>query len=117
MQGKEITIRVTFTRDQLTGTKNPAGNEVLAGQVIMGALRKRGVPVIGVLGLLGVEWGTLTCAQEDGLDGDEWTWTWTGVKMPPTLVDKYQRPGHRIKLESPLSVEVAALAAAEDDEL
>jgi hypothetical protein len=116
MQQNEITVRETFTRDQLTGTKNPVGNEVLAGQVIFGRLRQKGVPVIGILGVLAVEWGTLTIAHDDGLDGDEWTFTWTGVPMPQKWIAHFNKPGVCMNLTFDLKAKIAA-EAAEDDEL
>lgn len=102
-----VTISETFTRDQLTGTRNPVGNEVLAGQVIMTRLRKRGVPLIGVLGILAVENGTLTVQHEDGLDGDEWTYSWTGEPMPREWVDKCSQPGACLRLNYPLAQQIA----------
>lgn len=108
------TIAETFTRDQLTGRANPQGNEVLAGQVIMTRLRKRGVPVIGVLGVLAVEHGTLTIQHEDGLDGDEWTWTWVGKPMTQEWINKCYGPhGNQcLRLDKSLAQKIA-----EEDEL
>jgi len=105
---KEIDVKLTFTRDQLTGTRNPAGNEVLAGQVIFSALRQRGVPVIGVLGVLAVEWGTLTISHEDGLDGDEWHYRYQGKPMPQGWVTKCAMPGRVLRLDNPLAAQIAA---------
>lgn len=110
------TVSFTFTRDQLTGTRNPQGNEVIAGQVIFGKLRAAGVPVIGVLGVLAVEWGELNIKHEDGLDGDEWTFTYTGKLLDQYWRDLFAKAGSRIKLDQPLAPRIAA-KLAEDDEL
>jgi hypothetical protein len=108
MNQNEIKVVETFTRDQLTGTKNPQGNEVLAGQVIFGRLRSKGVPVIGVLGVLAVEWGTLTIKHDDGLDGDEWTYTYVGKPMPKEWALKLSKPGVALTLANPLAAQIAA---------
>lgn len=110
------TVSFTFTRDQLTGTRNPLGNEVLAGQVIFGKLRAAGVPVIGVLGILAVEWGEFTVKHEDGLDGDEWSFTYTGKLLDQYWRDQCAKPGVCLKLDQPLAPRIAA-KLAEDDEL
>lgn len=102
-----VTIKEIFTRDQLTGTRNPAGNEVIAGQIIFKRLRARGVPVIGSLGVLAVEWGKLTVEHEDGLDGDEWTWTFTGQAMPDEWIRKCAAPGTVLRLNNPLAKQIA----------
>lgn len=99
---KAITVKETFTRDQFLGRHNPQGNEVLAAQVIFSRLRQRGVPVIGVLGVIAVEWGTLTIKHDEGLDGDEWTYTWEGVPMPREWIEKCAQPGAALKLEKSL---------------
>lgn len=104
---KEVTIKHVFTRDQLTGTRNPAGNEVIAGQTIFNKLRASGVPVIGVLGVLAVEWGKLTIAYEDGLDGDEWAFTFVGKPMPKEWVAKCAKPGRALRLDNPLPRQIA----------
>lgn len=105
---KTVTVKEVFTRHQLTGKRNPQGNEVLAAQVIFARLRQRGVPVIGVLGIIAVEWGTLTIAHEDGLDGDEWAYTWEGAPMPRHWIDKCAQPGAVLKLDNPLAAQIAA---------
>jgi len=113
MSQSEITIRETFTRDQLISKRNnPESNEVLSARVILNRLRQRGVPVIGVLGVLAVEWGTLTIAHADGLDGDEWTYTYTGKPMPREWIERCARPDHALRLDKPLAAQIA-----EDEEL
>lgn len=107
MAEKIITVAETFTRDQLTGSRNPQGNEVLAGQVIFNRLRAKGVPVIGALGVLAVEWGTLTISHEDGLDGDEWTYTYTGRAMPAEWIKKCAQPGRVLRLDKSLAQQIA----------
>lgn len=82
------TIRAVFPRDTFIGKRNPQGNEVIASQLIFNALRKKGVPLIGILGVIAVEHGTLKVTKEDGLDGDEFVFEWTGVPMPPQYRDK-----------------------------
>lgn len=104
---KTIIVNETFTRDQLLGSRNPAGNELLASQVIFGRLRAKGVPVIGVIGVIAVEWGKLTIEHEDGLDGDEWHYTWTGVPMPKEWIIKCMKPGAVLKLNYPLAQQIA----------
>lgn len=115
MKQDEITITETFTRDQMLGQVNPQGNEVLAGQ-ILARFRRRGVPLVGVLGFIAVEWGTLTIEHDDGLDGDEWKWTWTGKPVPPEFMHLLTTPGRCLRLDEPLALKIAA-KAAEDDEL
>lgn len=100
--GKPQTISVTFTRDELCGKRNPQGNELLAGQAIFSKLRAKGVPVIGVLGVLAVEWGVLTIEHQDGLDGDEWAWSWTGEPMQKDWIAKCSKPGAVLVLRKPL---------------
>lgn len=108
MAAKEITVSITITRDDLcSAKKNPASNEMLAAQIIFDKLRTRGVPVIGVLGILAVEWGKLTIEHEDGLDGDEWKWTWTGKPMPLEWVMKCAQPGRVLRLDYPLAQQIA----------
>lgn len=117
MKNKIQTVRVTFTRDDLTrNAKNPEGNEVLAGRVIYGRLRALGVPVIGCLGVLAVEWGKLTITHDDGLDGDEWTWEYTGELLDQYWIGVVTKPGRAMRLDDPLAAQIAR-KAADDDEL
>lgn len=116
MTNQVKTVSFTFTRDQLTGTRNPQGNEILAGQVIFGKLRAAGVPVIGVLGILAVEWGEFTVKHDDGLDGDEWTYTYTGKLLDDYWIKEVGKLGNAPRLDRPLASRIAA-KLAEDDEL
>ena len=75
------TIVVTITRDRLIEDTN----EVIQGARVMRELRQRGVPVIGTLGIFSVEHGVLTVHTDDGLDGDEFVYTWVGVPVAPPL--------------------------------
>lgn len=104
---KQITVTLTVTRDELIDSRNPQGNEMLASATILSRLRAQGVPVIGILGVLAVENGTLTIKHEDGLDGDEWTWTWTGEPMADKWVRECARPGAALKLNYPLAKMIA----------
>lgn len=86
--GESITIKVSFTRDQLIYDLYPPAplmhQATIAGRV-MRALTDAGVPLIGVLGIIGVEYGELTTYMIDGLDGDEFVYEWTGVPLPRHL--------------------------------
>ena len=104
---KEVTISVTISRLELAGKNNPKANEPLAAMYIMNRLRAKGVPVTGVLTILAVEWGKLTIAHEDGLDGDEWTYTWTGAPMPPRWIEACKEV-QGIPLTNPLAPRIAA---------
>jgi hypothetical protein len=84
---KEVTIKKTFTRDELVGVMPRTGklaeySPVNSGNYLTARLLEAGVPVIGAFGILAVEWGTMTIKHEDGLDGDEWEITWVGEKLP-----------------------------------
>lgn len=107
-----ITVSATFTRDQLTSQRqNPRGNEVIGAAMVLTRLRNLGVPVIGVLGVIAVEWGELRITASDGLDGDEWTYTWAGVPMEKEWQQRCAKAGSALKLDTPL----AELIAAEDE--
>lgn len=117
MATQEKTVRVTFTRDELTRDGNAiVSNEVIAGQKIFKRLRSLGVPVIGNLGVLAVEWGKLTITHDDGLDGDEWTWEYTGKLLDQHWIGVVTKPGRAMRLDDPLAAQIAR-KAAEDDEL
>lgn len=83
--GEEEVIKLSFTRDQLIYDMHPPApvmhQATVAGRV-MRALREAGVPLIGVLGIIGVTYGELICRMIDGLDGDEFIYEWSGVPMP-----------------------------------
>jgi hypothetical protein len=123
----EKTIRVTITRDEMTGPKNSGKNLFIAGIAVKERLFTRGIPVTGVDGILMVERGKLTIEHEDGLDGDEWHFTFVGVPvMPEVLKEVYGRGRLRPSLSEPLAVIEARLRdqavkvaakADEDDEL
>lgn len=81
---KPVTIEVRISRDELAKDQHKR-NQVITGQRVMSELRRQGVPVVGVLAIFGVEHGTLTMRTEDGLDGDEFIYTWTGVPIAPEL--------------------------------
>lgn len=86
--GKEETIKVSFTRDQLVYDIYPPApvlHQATIGGRVMRALTEAGVPLIGVLGIIGVAYGELTAYMIDGLDGDEFVYEWIGVPMPRHL--------------------------------
>ena len=118
------TIRATYTRDQFSrlGKSEHAGIDTKAGEYIAADLRRRGVPVIGHIGVLCVEWGKLTVAHEEGLDGDEWTYTWTGEPVPQEFVTRMNGPNGGLILVYPLAARIAVHeeskpAVAVDDDL
>lgn len=87
-QGDPVTVKVGFTRDQLIADMRPPApalhQSTIAGRV-MRALTEAGVPLIGVLGIIGVAYGELTTYMINGLDGDEFVYEWTGVPVPRHL--------------------------------
>lgn len=125
------TITATYTRDQFArlGKSEHAGIDTKAGEYIAADLLRRGVPVIGHIGVLCVEWGKLTIAHEEGLDGDEWTYTWTGTPVPPEFVKRMNSPNGRLVLVYPLTARMfahennqammvkAATTSTDDDDL
>lgn len=115
MNTTEAKVSVTITRDQLIDNRrNPEGCEFLAARVIIPRLLERGIPVIGLAGIIGVEWGKLTIEHEDGLDGDEWTYTFVGNLIPKAHMPKLTGG---IRFIDPLGPKIAAAQAAADDEL
>lgn len=84
MSTKPTTIEVRISRDELVKDQHK-GNQAILGLRVMRQLRERGVPVIGILAPFGVEHGALTITMDDGLDGDEMVYTWTGVPIPQHL--------------------------------
>lgn len=113
-----VTISKTFTRYELIGVQPRTGklqpyNAVVSTNTLANRLLAAGIPVVGVLGIVAVEWGKLTVEHEDGLDGDEWKYTWTGEEVPKSWRKRMAEQGYRNALDNPL----AARIAAEDDEL
>jgi hypothetical protein len=113
------TIRATFTRDQFSRLPKTehAGIDTKAGEMIAAELLRRGVPVIGHIGVLAVEWGKLTISHEEGLDGDEWTYTWTGEPVPAEFVKRMNGPNGRLILVYPLRARIAIHEATETAKL
>ena len=109
------TITATYTRDQFTrgGKSEHSGLDTKAGEHISADLLRRGVPVISHIGVLAVEWGKLTIAHDEGLDGDEWTFTWTGKPVPQEFVRRMNGPNGRPVLAYPLEARIATHNAAE----
>lgn len=110
---KVVTISKTFTRLELIGTvprtgKSAAYNEVNSSNHLMTRLLNAGIPVVGILGILAVEWGVLTVTHDDGLDGDEWTYSWTGERVPTEYREKMSKLGYRGRLDNPLAAQIAA---------
>jgi hypothetical protein len=104
MSQKNVTISRTFTRDQLAkyhvhaeGRAQPY-SEIHTSNFLCRQLLTAGIPVVGLVGLIAVEWGTLTIIHEDGLDGDEWTFSWTGAPVPDDWVWQAGQGGYRNKL-------------------
>lgn len=53
-------------------------NEVHRNSYVLRELRKAGVPVVGAISILSVEFGVFTMAFEDDLDGGKYIYTWVG---------------------------------------
>jgi hypothetical protein len=86
--GREERIKLSFTRDQLIYDLHPPApvlHQATVGGRVMRALAEAGVPLIGVLGIIGVQYGELTTYMIDGLDGDEFVYEWVGVPVPRHL--------------------------------
>lgn len=109
---KVVTITKTFTRLELIGIarsgKPHQYNEVVSANYLISRLMQAGIPAVGILGVLAAEWGVLTVTHEDGLDGDEWTYSWTGERVPAEYREKMQKPGYRGRLDNPLAAQIAA---------
>lgn len=115
MATKIVTIKRTFTRLELIGKHHATGravpfNEVNSANHLITELHKVGIPVVGVMGVLAPEWGLLTITHEDGLDGDEWTYAWSGEQVPRDWREKLAKVGYRSRLDKPLRKQI-------DDEL
>lgn len=128
MNNNEVTIVERITRGQMMGELNPSGNVVSAAWNVKSRLRKRGIPVIGSLGLVAVEWGTLTIEFEKAEDeraenshddlfaqgqyADAWVYTWTGKPVPADMdLTLISREGKALVMDMPLS----ALLTADDE--
>jgi hypothetical protein len=74
----EETVRVVIAADKFEA------NHFLATQMVMNALTRMGVPVIGPVGVISVESGRLTmeCA------GRAFVYKWAGVPLPQHLRSK-----------------------------
>jgi hypothetical protein len=105
------TIRVTITRDSLIDRKNSGKNLFIAAIAVRERLLLAGVPVIGLDGVIAVERGTLTIEHEDGLDGDEFHYTFVGEPVMPEVIDQVRRIGKRPSLITPLAVLEAEMRA------
>jgi len=114
------TISVTITRDDLA-ERNEKLNCFLAGTKITKALLLARIPVIGVAGVLAIERGKLVIRHEDGLDGDEWTYTFTGEPILEALMPgiraafEAMRGEHHIMINRPLAPREARLRAEEEE--
>ena len=65
-----ITVRFTMNHQP----NNPLGNEVLRNNDLLRRLRSFGIPVVGNISVIGVEYGKLSI--EPDRDFDEWVFTW-----------------------------------------
>jgi hypothetical protein len=112
------TISVTFTRDQLGGKGNPKFNLFMSGVGIVKSLLEKRIPAIGIDGVILVERGELTIRHEDGLDGDEWTYTFVGEPIMKELMPEVRKPGFGLSLQGPTlrEREAAMRAKLVDDE-
>jgi len=113
------TITVTITLDHLKFPANRELNNFISGCKITQTLLKHRIPVIGTDGILGVERGQLTVKHEDGLDGDEWHFTFVGEPIRKDMVQQITGPNGRIQHWKRLDEQEAAhlKKIAEDDEL
>jgi hypothetical protein len=116
---KQVTIKKTFTRDELVGVSPRTGKQheyspINSGNFLTNRLLEAGIPVIGAFGILAVEWGVLTITYDgDGLDGDEWEFAWTGEKMP----EGWPKRGTANAIEKLAMDKPLKQLIAEDDEL
>lgn len=53
-------------------------NEVHRNSYVLRELRKAGVPVVGAISILSVEFGIMTLSFEDDLDAGKFIYTWVG---------------------------------------
>jgi hypothetical protein len=111
MNIKEVTITERITRGQMMDESNTTGNVVAAAFNVKTRLRKRGVPAIGSLGLIAVEWGTLTIEFQrhnplngEGQYDDAWVYSWTGKPVPADIdLAQIATKGHALVMDMPLS--------------
>lgn len=113
------TISVTITRDQMARHQNDR-NLFLSGIGIVKTLLDKRIPVVGIDGVIHVARGKLTVEYNDGLDGDEWTYTFVGEPIMKELMPEVRKPGFGLTLKGPsLAEREAAMRAklVEDEEL
>lgn len=113
------TISVTITRDHMAKNANDR-NLYLSGVGIVKTLLDKRIPAIGIDGVILVERGKLTIEHEEGLDGDEWTYTFVGEPIMKELMPEVRKPGFGLTLKGPtLAEREAAMRAklADDEEL
>jgi hypothetical protein len=116
----DTTIKITVTRDELHHRDDPDLQLTINGGKVVEKLRNAGIPVIGSSTILAVARGKLEIEYEDGLDGDEWHYTFVGE---PVMPEARRGPhGHvqSILLTDNLAEREAAVRArlqAEEDEL
>ena len=117
------TIRVTVTREEMKGPGNDEQNVFIAGITLLKILLRARIPVMGISGFVVVARGKLTVEHEDGLDGDEWHYTFVGEPIAAELMDELLRSmekgGGHFTFTKPLAEREAAVRArlAEDEEL
>lgn len=115
MTEKHLTTHVRITRGQMMGETNTTGNVVSAAWTVKKRLRDAGIPAIGSLGLLAVEWGTLTIqfdASESCQYDDAWIYSWTGRPVPDGMdLNAIAHEGRALVIDKSL----AALIAEADE--
>jgi hypothetical protein len=115
MNKNEVTLVERITRGEMMGEQNTTGNVVSAAFSVKKRLRQRGIPAIGTLGLVAVEWGTLTIEFEagEGQYNDAWVYTWTGRPVPAGVdLVALASNGRALVIDMPLAAVLTA-----DDEL
>jgi len=112
------TIKVTITRDELA-KGNPTYNLYLSGLGITKALTNARIPAVGIDGVINVARGKLTIEYNDGLDGDEWTYTFVGEPIMKELMPEVRKAGFCLPLKghSLAEREAALRAKLEEEEL
>lgn len=87
-KGVPIKIKLSFTRDQLRDDlreDRPLVNRATPAGRVMRAMTEAGIPMVGVLGIIGVAYGELHIHMIYGLEGDEFVYEWEGVPVPKHL--------------------------------